>query len=40
MNEAQTKYDLINPALKKAGWGVVEDSKILLEFFISKGRKS
>lgn len=23
MNEAQTKHDLIEPALRKAGWGVV-----------------
>ena len=38
MNESQTKHDLIDPALKKAGWGVVEDSKIYLEYPISKGR--
>ena len=24
MNEAQTKHDLIEPALRAAGWGVVE----------------
>ncbi len=38
MNEAQTRHDLIDPALKKAGWGVVEDSRIYLEYPISKGR--
>lgn len=38
MNEAQTKHDLIDPALRKAGWGVVEGSRIRLEFPITKGR--
>lgn len=38
MNEAQTKHDLIDPALCKAGWGVVEGSRIRLEFPISQGR--
>jgi len=38
MNEAQTKHDLIEPALHKAGWGVVEGSRLRLEFPISKGR--
>ncbi|MGJ5642882.1 EcoAI/FtnUII family type I restriction enzme subunit R [Formosa sp. S-31] len=38
MNESQTKHDLIDPALKEAGWGVVEGSRIRLEFPITKGR--
>ncbi len=38
MNEAQTKHDLIEPALRKAGWGIVKDSRLLLEFPITKGR--
>ena len=38
MNEAQTKHDLIEPALHQAGWGVVEGSRLRLEFPISKGR--
>lgn len=38
MNEAQTKHDLIEPALHAAGWGVVEGSRLRLEFPITKGR--
>jgi len=38
MNEEQTKYDFINPALRAAGWEVIKDSRILLEFPITKGR--
>lgn len=38
MNEAQTRLELITPALKEAGWGEVEDSHIRVEFPISKGR--
>jgi type I restriction enzyme R subunit len=38
MNEAQTKHDLIEPALRKAGWGIVEGSRLRLEFPITKGR--
>lgn len=38
MNEAQTKHDLIEPALRKAGWGVVEGSRLRLEFPITQGR--
>lgn len=37
MNEAQTKYDLIDPALKKASWGE-NGSFIHLEFPITQGR--
>lgn len=38
MNEAQTKHDLIEPALREAGWGIVEGSRLRLEFPITKGR--
>ena len=38
MNEAQTKHDLIVPALRASGWEVVENSRLLLEFPITKGR--
>jgi type I restriction enzyme R subunit len=31
MNEAETRAELIDPALAQAGWGVVEGSKILRE---------
>lgn len=31
MNEAETRAELIDPALKQAGWGVIEGSKILRE---------
>jgi len=38
MNEAQTRFELIDPLLKEAGWGEVEDSHIYVEYPISKGR--
>ncbi|MDO6809089.1 DEAD/DEAH box helicase family protein [Zobellia galactanivorans] len=38
MNEAQTKHDLIEPALRAVGWGVVEGSRLVLEFPITQGR--
>jgi type I restriction enzyme R subunit len=38
MNEAETRAEHIDPALKAAGWGVVEGSKILREYSISPGR--
>ena len=38
MNEAQTKHDLIEPVLRKAGWGVIEGSRLRLERKITKGR--
>ena len=31
MNESQTRHDLIDPALKAAGWGVVTGSRIRVE---------
>lgn len=38
MNETETKAELIDLALKAAGWGVVEGSRIRMEFPINKGR--
>ena len=38
MNEAETRAEHIDPALKAAGWGVVEGSKILREYPITPGR--
>jgi type I restriction enzyme R subunit len=38
MNEAETRADHIDPALKAAGWGVVEGSRILREHGITLGR--
>ena len=37
MNEAETRAEHIDPALKAAGWGVVEDSRILREYRITLG---
>jgi type I restriction enzyme, R subunit len=38
MNEAETRAEHIDPALKAAGWGVVEGSRILREHPITLGR--
>ena len=38
MNEAETRAELIDPKLKEAGWGIVEDSKIQREFIITAGK--
>ena len=38
MNESETRAELIDPALKAAGWGVVEGSRIRREFSITAGR--
>lgn len=38
MNEAETRAEYIDPALKLAGWGVVESSRIRREYAISPGR--
>ena len=37
-NEAETRAELIDPALRAAGWGVVEGSRISREHKITKGR--
>ena len=38
MNEAETRAEYIDPKLKEAGWGVVEETKVLREFRISPGK--
>jgi len=38
MNEAETRAEHIDPALKTAGWGVVEGSRVLREYPITLGR--
>ena len=38
MNEAETRAELIDPQLAAAGWGVVEGSKVLREFYITAGK--
>ncbi len=37
-NEAQTRLDLIDPAIRAAGWGVLEHSRISVEHKITDGR--
>ena len=38
MNESETRAEHIDPALKAAGWGVIEGSQIRREFGITAGR--
>ncbi|MGE3972470.1 MAG: EcoAI/FtnUII family type I restriction enzme subunit R [Porticoccaceae bacterium] len=38
MNEAETRAEHIDPALKAAGWGVVDGSRVLREHRITLGR--
>lgn len=38
MNEAETRAEHIDPALKAAGWGVVGGSRVLHEHGIRLGR--
>src|SRR5438552_2091805 len=38
MNEAETRAEHIDPALKAAGWGVLEGSRIRREYPIAPGR--
>ena len=37
-NEAETRAELIDPAIKSAGWGVVEGSRVAREEEITLGR--
>ena len=39
MNEAQTEYEFIDPALLKAGWGTVEGSRVFKQFPITNREK-
>ena len=38
MNEAETRAEYIDPALRAAGWGVVEGSRVHREYHIAPGR--
>ena len=38
MNEAETRAELIDPALTAAGWGVVDGSRVRREYPITLGR--
>ena len=38
MNESETRAEHVDPALKAAGWGVVEGSSVRREFRITEGR--
>ena len=38
MNEAETRAEHVDPALKAAGWGVVDGSRIKREYPITQGR--
>ena len=38
MNEAETRAELIDPALKSCGWGEIVDTKVFREFHITCGR--
>ena len=38
MNETETRAEHIDPALKAAGWGVVDGSRIRREYPIAPGR--
>ncbi|MEX1232934.1 MAG: DEAD/DEAH box helicase family protein [Planctomycetaceae bacterium] len=38
MNEAETRAELIDPALAAAGWGIVDSSRVRREFPITIGR--
>lgn len=38
MNETETRATYIDPALKAAGWGIIEGSRIRMEYPINKGR--
>lgn len=38
MNESETRAELIDPMLKLAGWGVIDNTKVLREYPINAGR--
>lgn len=38
MNESETRAEHIDPALRAAGWGVVEGSRVMREYRITEGR--
>ena len=38
MNESETRAELIDPILKSCGWGLVEETKILREYYFTAGK--
>lgn len=38
MNEEETRAEYVDPKLKEAGWGVIEESKVLREYYFTDGR--
>src|SRR5690349_10966673 len=38
LNEAETRAEHVDPALKGAGWGEIEGSRVSREFHITQGR--
>ena len=38
MNEAETRAERIDPALKACGWGVIQETKVFREFHITHGK--
>jgi len=38
MNEAETRAELIDPILTQCGWGTVENTKILREYYFTTGK--
>ena len=40
MNESQTRYEKIDVAIKDAGWGKIDDSRVITEYQITNGRVS
>ena len=38
MNESQTEFEYIDPALRESGWGVVKGSRVRKQFPITQGR--
>ena len=39
MNEAQTEFEYIDPALREAGWGIVDGSRVFKQFPITNREK-
>ena len=38
MNEAETRAERIDPALKACGWGIIQETKVFREFHITHGK--
>ncbi len=38
MNEAETRAELIDPALQQRGWGIIEGTKVMREYYFTEGK--